>query len=285
MESVALAIAWYGEAGVPVNVDIGGRWSHFPVHSHDFVEIVLIPSGTGAFYDSMRESRAQAGDVYVLVPGSVHGIRDAVDMQVWNVQFMPDPEWLPVKRISELGEYSRVFGKPAHRDRLPPEKLAPTPEDFAELQRLALLLDGELRGRREGYSLLCASLLTEFLVRLLRSAEVAPAPHVADMRQMAAAMAHVEANLSGRLTLASLAAFAGVSESALCRAFRSRVGQSPIEYVLSRRIARSFPLLASTNGNIAEVAAQVGFSDPSYFSRQFRRYVGVSPSEYRQQQR
>ena len=54
-----------------------------------------------------------------------------------------------------------------------------------------------------------------------------------------------------------------------------------MQYILSLRMANAQSLLESTRCNITEVAAAVGYDDPLYFSRLFRRHTGFSPTEYR----
>ena len=65
------------------------------------------------------------------------------------------------------------------------------------------------------------------------------------------------------------------------RSFRQTVKQTPMQYILSLRMANAQSLLESTRCNITEVAAAVGYEDPLYFSRLFRRHTGFSPTEYR----
>jgi len=54
-----------------------------------------------------------------------------------------------------------------------------------------------------------------------------------------------------------------------------------MQYILSLRMANAQSLLETTEYNISEVAAAVGYDNPLYFSRLFRKHTGMSPSEYR----
>ncbi len=65
--------------------------------------------------------------------------------------------------------------------------------------------------------------------------------------------------------------------------FTKAIGQSPYKYILNLRIDEAKSLLKYSSMNIQEVAIIVGFKDPLYFGRLFRKYTGLSPSEYRQQ--
>lgn len=59
------------------------------------------------------------------------------------------------------------------------------------------------------------------------------------------------------------------------------MGFTPMQYILSIRISSAQSLLETTEYNIAEIAAIVGYDDPLYFSRLFKKQIGVSPSEFR----
>lgn len=91
---------------------------------------------------------------------------------------------------------------------------------------------------------------------------------------------HIEGNLDQTLTLADLAALAGLSEFHFQRAFRTRLGLSPHAYVEARRIARAEALIAAGEP-LAEVAVACGFSHHSHLTRIFRAHRGVNPSVWR----
>jgi len=93
----------------------------------------------------------------------------------------------------------------------------------------------------------------------------------------------IEENLEGNLTLEALAGEVQISPLYLPRAFKSAVGQSPHQYVLTRRLERARNLLRNTDNPIVEVALSSGFSSHSHLSNWFLRTVGISPAAYRRQ--
>lgn len=82
-------------------------------------------------------------------------------------------------------------------------------------------------------------------------------------------------------SLSGYAARAGVSTAYLVRTFHRIYGCAPGEYRMRSRIEYARRLFRYTNSSVKEVAAQTGFADQYYFSRCFKRRVGVSPSAYR----
>ncbi len=83
------------------------------------------------------------------------------------------------------------------------------------------------------------------------------------------------------ITLEQLAEIAGVSVQHFCRCFKERMGMRPVEYLARRRIAQSKHLLLNTDKSIEEIAQEVGYHGATYFGMVFRRYEGMTPSEFR----
>lgn len=88
----------------------------------------------------------------------------------------------------------------------------------------------------------------------------------------------IEADLGSGLTVAVLAEEIGVSASFLSRAFSAYCGQSPYDYIVSRRLQRARALIASTGKPLAEIALCSGFSSQSHMTASFRTRLGISPS-------
>lgn len=88
-------------------------------------------------------------------------------------------------------------------------------------------------------------------------------------------------HLDRKIELRDLAARARLSPSHYSAVFRRRFGFAPIDWLIRQRIQAACRLLDSTAEKIESVGAAVGFADPYYFSRAFRRVMGVSPREYR----
>jgi AraC-like DNA-binding protein len=107
-------------------------------------------------------------------------------------------------------------------------------------------------------------------------------PALAPARQVstAAAVAFIEANLGGRVSLAGAARACRLSPCELSRRFHQEQRETFSAYVLRRRIERARALLAAGGQPVSQVAYAVGFNDLSYFARVFRRMVGMPASAY-----
>lgn len=91
---------------------------------------------------------------------------------------------------------------------------------------------------------------------------------------------YIHLHLEENLTLATLAAYVHKDPTALSYRFHQEVGQNITDYVHETRIKAAVKYFNSTDLSVSEVAMTVGFQDFAYFSRLFKRQIGLSPREY-----
>ncbi len=96
------------------------------------------------------------------------------------------------------------------------------------------------------------------------------------------AMAYIHEHYAEPISRADLAQRVALSEDYLTACFRKELGVTPIAYINRYRVNQAQQLLLDTRKSVTEIALEVGFSDSGYFSRVFRREVGLSPTDYRQ---
>lgn len=132
-------------------------------------------------------------------------------------------------------------------------------------------------------SMLLYRLLYELRALLAPTAQQEYPVREGRMFDLQAVLNQIEIDYDHDLSLGLLAQSAGVSESYLCRAFKSKTQMTPIEYLVKVRIQKSKELLVSSPAlTIGEVAARVGFHDISYFCHVFKRLENTTPTMFRQ---
>jgi transcriptional regulator GlxA family with amidase domain len=94
--------------------------------------------------------------------------------------------------------------------------------------------------------------------------------------------AWIAGQLGEDLSVAALAARAGLSERSFARAFRAEIGQTPAAYVETLRVERARALLEDGAESLEAVTRATGFNSPEVLRRAFPRRVGVSPAAYRE---
>lgn len=91
----------------------------------------------------------------------------------------------------------------------------------------------------------------------------------------------IDSSYSDKISMEQLCKISDLSEAHLCRLFRKHFGMRPIEYLNKKRIQKAKELLTLSYISVESAAEQVGFENPSYFGKLFRRYEGFTPSEYK----
>lgn len=92
---------------------------------------------------------------------------------------------------------------------------------------------------------------------------------------------YINSNITNEITLDDICEFCNVSKQHLCRLFGSYMKCSPMIYLTKCRLQYAKQLLNSTNDGIEEIALKSGFCTGSYFCKLFRRYEGITPTEFR----
>ncbi|MEH2958950.1 AraC family transcriptional regulator [Candidatus Merdisoma sp. JLR.KK006] len=99
--------------------------------------------------------------------------------------------------------------------------------------------------------------------------------------EMSLAMQFFNDNYNTEVNIEEYASARGMSVSWFIRSFKQYTHTTPMQYIVSRRITNAQMLLETTNYNITEIGQIVGYDNPLYFSRIFRKQKGMSPSDYR----
>ncbi len=105
---------------------------------------------------------------------------------------------------------------------------------------------------------------------------------VAPARYLLAARDLVDARYFDPLTVADLAAAAGLSPAHFSRQFSRTFGESPHQYLLTRRLERAAALLRTTDRSVAEICFDVGWASLGSFTTSFGRMFGLAPLAYRE---
>ena len=103
------------------------------------------------------------------------------------------------------------------------------------------------------------------------------------MDEMDQAVRYFHENYHKTISIEDYAAANHMSVSWFIRNFKEYTNSTPAQYILSLHISNAQTLLETTTYNVTEVANIVGYDNPLYFSRLFKKQSGMSPSEFRKQ--
>lgn len=128
-----------------------------------------------------------------------------------------------------------------------------------------------------------AQVLNHLLGRLIYgNTAYSPLQRAQKRRALEPTLAYLHQNSANRITLKEIADHAGVSVSHLSALFKEQTGLSPMDYLIRYRMQRACALLKLSPLGIQQIAYEVGYNDPYYFSRLFKKVIGVAPLHYRQ---
>ena len=257
------------------------------IHSHDFMEQVVVLDGVGDHLFDRLVYPICAGEVFVVGGSHVHGYRNTSDLRISNLLFdesfvLDHAPWL-----ADVAGYGALFREQPgrHLPTVPAGRFRLRPDTMARVDGQIRRLYGEMRLQPDDYRAMAAALLVELLVELCREYRTVDRPIPGDTADVGRAISYLENHFDQEIDLVTLEKVEGMSARTLSRRFNQVTGLTPIQYLLRVRIGRACSLLATTDLSITDVAFRVGFDDSNYFSRQFHSIVGSTPSAYRRAER
>ncbi len=274
---------FFGDLSLPIELIRRNPQEPFPLHTHEFSELVIVFAGRGTHVTESEEWSIQAGDVFVIQGERAHGYCTIEALRLVNILFDPTHLGVPETDLLAIpGYHALVTVEPRYRrEHRFGSRLRLSLEQLGQVALLVDALERETAAKEPGYQSMAAAYFMQIVGYLSRCFTAAGSPRRLSLLRLAAAIGHLEQNIDRRVGIAELRAITHMSESSLLRAFKKTVGLSPIGYHLRLRLRRACRLLESRELPITEVAYRAGFCDSNYFSRAFRRVMGVSPRAYR----
>jgi AraC-like DNA-binding protein len=244
--------------------------NHYVERPHGTSQHILIAciSGNGFCTLAGREWKLEPGDLLFLPP-RVHHIYGANPRSPWTIFWM----------------HFRGLRAADHLENLGVSKTHP----IVSVNDPAILTEAfedSFRHATHGFSEAAMTGLSTAFARLLGLAKVYQrAPGTRSRRaenRLLKVLSLLRDDLARPWTLAELAREAHLSVPHFSELCRRQTGMPPLGLLIRLRLQRAMDLLQQGNHNVAEAAAAVGYDDPFYFSRLFRKHMGLPPSACRQ---
>jgi len=247
-------------------------------HSHpQFLQIIVVRRGGGVI-TLEGETRAFSSRSILTIPSlAVHGIAYEEGSEGWVVTVAESYAQDLQERAPELAE---ICGRPSHINNVDDDAAFWAIEASLERLREELIRDAP------GHLIIAEAALLSLLVGVLRQYRALPDSFLFDVNARASALKRftlaIEAHYKEHWNVARYCKELGLTEAKLRSVCASARGESPIKIINDRLLLEAKRSLAYTDTCVSQIAYALGFRDPSYFTRYFRKRMGQTPGHYRE---
>lgn len=248
------------------------QWEIKPHRHADLCQLLFVFKGQAELEIEGHRTQLQTPAIQVLPPLSVHGFRFSEDIEGFIVT-------LATPLINHL---QAQLGDSVHA--LAQTENYPAGKDGDYLNSLFTALQAEYNGHQPAREMLMHSLVSVIMVWVSRQAIVRHNASQRPQRQreyLNGFIQLVEETYRQHVKVEDLAHRLGISVSHLNGTCRELAGQPALQIMHERQLLEAKRLLTYTSMTIYEMSELLGFSDPTNFTRLFRRRVGISPKAFR----
>jgi len=256
-------------------------------HVHDFMELVIITAGEGAYRDDNAEYQLKPGYVFILHPGTAHHYIKQHHLELTNVIWLSDKLDLNLYDLPNSPGYNAFFHlEPSIRSKQKSVgAFRLSADQLIEAERLIMHMQSELDNNVPGSALMAVSYFLQLLTYICRCFSSSDDSEYNELRRFDKVILFMNQNYQKNITRAQLAKLAGMGESTFYRRFKTIMDCSPTHYLKEIRLRHAEEFLRTTDLNLVEIAYECGLYDGNYLCTIFKQYFNVTPHQYREKQR
>lgn len=265
-------------------------------HWHNEAEILYFSNGNFRLEINMESFSISSECFYFINPGELHSIITETSDSHWEDAIVFSPEILSFDSYDEAQIH---LIKPIQNGRLLfPRYITPEHPAFLPIRNAFMdimhsfgqITPEDLSAADSAFvtddltsQLYIKSSLLYILATLSNHRLFTPTDKNLDKRveSIKTALTYMKDNYQEKIYLSDLARQVSLSEQYFCRLFKKVIGQSPIEYINEYRIKQTLRLLEETDLPVTEICLECGYNNLGNFLREFRKYTGTTPLQYR----
>ncbi len=230
---------------------------------HENPEFLYISKGSGTISCGLETISVTKGDIVTINSNTTHGVCYDNDYEYYYL--IIDKSFFSTNGI----DISKTTFATLVQNRETTEKFKEIISSFTEKQ--------------DFQEPLIRSAVLNFLIDMCKNHQ-SPTPAIntttKSLRNINVALGFIDANLTEKLSIDSIAFEVGLSKFHFSREFKKLTGKTVIDYINMRRCEIAKRLLINENYSVAETAEKCGFDNPTYFSETFKKYIGLSPANF-----
>ena len=261
--------ARHGEEIFPLQKYVTPLWKEYPyvtAHWHEEAEFTRIEKGSCTYQIHLETYEVEEGDLIFIPPAVLHAISNEKEECMQSETYVFHMDFLGAKAAD-----------------IPPcviKKGQPLYEKAAELFEN---INAEYDKKTPGYEIVIKSYLLQFVAVLIpyctrnTEADAILTEHAKKLKEV---LSYINAHYMEELTISGLAGICFFSEYYFMRFFKKYMGMSCVQYIKNVRLERAADQFENGETNTLEVALACGFSNLSYFHREFKKKYGMTPKRF-----
>ncbi len=263
-------------------VKIAGRREYVQaLHYHDYMQIWYVKRGQCVHWLDDIEYNLTKGDMFILPPGIPHKIIsvDAQNMELVECGFLED-------FISDKSVYDFNYLKPFS---IGVEEVKPLftldGNTVKEVEKIFDEIVFEYEHKEKFFELYIKANILKLLsiiARKYNKSTHADKNNILKYRNVIMeVLDYVRKNSNKKIYIEDACKITKMTSSYFSYVFKQLTGQTFIEYLRSFKIANAKEMLLNSDKKISEISSEIGFDDPAYFDRVFKKEVGITPKQFR----
>lgn len=254
---------------------LSGRDMVQELHRHDFYYILIVKNGEGLHEIDFTGYEIKNHTVFMMRPGQVHYLSLKAGSTGYLIQFKTDFLYshnsASQKHLTRLIQYN-VYNLEQ--------------EGFCRIEAVVSEALKEYTNKLKGYHEVLKASLSIFLIELLRqrpdNAIAAMGDNTYGQEKLEQFMELVEKNSSTHKQVSQYTGLLNLSSYQLSSITKTLLAKTPSEIINQQIILEAKRQLLATSKQVGQIAYYLGYDDPSYFTRFFKRHTGLSPESFRQ---
>ena len=263
---------WFRRRSQAVTVEPRTPQDRFPLHEHEFGEVVIVVSGNGWHVWNDEPQFITSGEVLYVRPQDRHAFEQVHDLYLTNILYRPSERLLgpePIRRLLENPDGGQRWQL--------------TEDSLQKLVPLIAQLTREVQSDDPHSDIMAESLFIQLAVALRRHRIPIDCDNLPTPGRFGHMLTYLRHHCTADLNFEDVARRCGYSLRTFTRMFREATATTPHNYLVQLRIGRAKHAIRTTSDSITDIAFASGFNDSNYFSSCFSKVTGLSPSEYRRQ--
>lgn len=265
---------------------IPADFTFVPLHWQDSMEIIYVKKGSGIVQVDFTSFKAQEGDIFLVLPGHLHGLRGILQERMEYENIIFDMNFLGSDNVDLC---SQKYLRPIINGKIKLPAYIGKEHEMHNPVSLCLDASDHLCSLRpRGYELGVRGYLMVLFSILMQAAEdneTNPLNEIdqKNVQKLKTVLSRIEADFDKKLTVNDIANECGYSASHFMRWFKEVTGTGFAGYLIEFRLSKAAQALRNTSDSILEIAEQTGFDNLSNFNRLFKKRFEMTPSQFRRQ--